>query len=201
MEQPDPDDEHGAQVPPPPPTHTPSTEHPEQGDEHGLQEHNAHVPPPPAHTANTEQPRSDAQHSMRAAPASFLSLPDITHASIVSFLPGSAPRQASCFRLSEVSRVYLESFGGSLTRIRISYVQDSPAARLVALLRRQTNLIEVIVDKEEGIAALCEAIVQGCCRRVETIYVHWRWHHSGDLMSEEITSWQQLLKRRAHCRR
>lgn len=55
--------------------------------------------PPSAHTANTEQPRSDVQHSMRAAPASFLSLPDIAHASIVSFLPGSAPRQASCFRL------------------------------------------------------------------------------------------------------
>lgn len=30
---------------PSPTTATPSTEHPEQGDEHGLQEHNAHVPP------------------------------------------------------------------------------------------------------------------------------------------------------------
>jgi hypothetical protein len=83
-----------------------------------------------------EQPDQDDEHSSQAAPASFSSLPDIAHASIASFLPDGDERQASRLRLSEVSRTLFESYGGSLTKIRLSYVEDSSNARLVALLRR-----------------------------------------------------------------
>jgi len=117
-----------------------------------------------------EQPDRGAQATTPPGP-SLLSLPDNAHASIASYLLGRHTRQTSCLRLSEVSRVYLESYGGPLARIQISYVRDSSPARLVALLRRQTMLAEVIMNKQESAPALCEAIVQGCCRRVEEIYL------------------------------
>lgn len=148
---------------------------PDQDDEHGHDEHIT-PRPPPAQTPSTEQPDSGAQAPASPVP-SFLSLPDIAHASIASYLPDGDTRQASPLPLSEVSRAQLESYGGSLTRIRISHIPSSRTARLVALLRRQTMLIEVIVDKQESIPAFCEAIVQGCCQRLEIIDMRRRHHN------------------------
>lgn len=65
-------------------------------------------------------------------PPTFLSLPDIAHASIASFLPDGGTRGPNRLRVSEVSRTHFETYGGSLTRISILYVQGSSTARLAA---------------------------------------------------------------------
>lgn len=152
---------HGTQAPPPPPPQAlkRSLEPHQQDTAHDPQ---ALPPPPPAPTTSTEQHH---QAPPLSGP-SFLSLPDVAHASIAAFLPDGDSGTVSRLRLSEVSRAQFESYGGSLTRLSLSYVPDSTAARLVALLRRQTRLAYIFTEKQESIPALCEAIVQGCCRWV-----------------------------------
>ena len=100
---------------------------------------------------------------------SFLALPDIAHACVASFLPdGNKKAKDSRLRVAEASRVLLEPYGGSLTRLSLKH-NDSSAARLAALLRRQKMLAEVVVSEQGAIPALCQAIVQGCCRGVEKL--------------------------------
>lgn len=130
-------------------------EQPDQNDGHGLHEHDAQVPTSSrARTSSTKQPDRDDEHGSQAAPASFSSLPDIAHASIASFLQDGDAQQASRLRLSEVSRALFESYGGSLTKICFSYVEDSSTARLVALLRRQALLAESKFEQGEHSSTL-----------------------------------------------
>jgi len=97
---------------------------------------------------------------------SFQSLPDAALDSIASF---SFERgNDSRLRMAEVSRALLDLYGGSLSYIYIFYT-DSSAARLTALLRRQKILISVTVKKQEAIPALCLAIIDGSCRRLECL--------------------------------
>jgi hypothetical protein len=158
-----------------PPTSTDHDQAMEQPDQEHGHEHTSR--PPPAYIPSMEQPAPGARVPTSPGP-SLLSLPDIAHASIASFLPDGDTRQASRLRLSEVSRAQLEAYGDTLTRIRISYVQDSSAARLVALLRRQTTLAEIVLNQQECVPGVCEAIVQGCCRRVEIIHMRRRHHRT-----------------------
>jgi hypothetical protein len=102
---------------------------------------------------------------------SFLSLPDIAHASIASFLPDGNETEDSRLSVSEVSRALFESYGGSLNEMRVHNVAGRSAARLAAMLRRNKELAEVTVQEQEAIPALCLAIVQGCCRGIERIYL------------------------------
>lgn len=61
--------------------------------------------------------------------------------------------------------------GGKLTRMCIHYREESSPARLADLLRRQRVLAEVLVDKQESIPALCQAIVQGRCRKMKKLHL------------------------------
>jgi len=98
------------------------------------------------------------------APTSFLSLPDVAHGIIASFLPDTDSR----LRTAEASRALFESYGGILTCISIKFWKESSAARLAALVRRNKELAQVTA-RQDAIPALCLAIVQGCCRGVERI--------------------------------
>jgi len=94
------------------------------------------------------------------------------HASIASFLPDGDERQASRLRLSEVSRTLFESYGGSLTKIWLSYVDDSSNARLVALLRRQPLLAEVTLNYEmtpDGLSNLARALMGGTAPQLQDL--------------------------------
>jgi hypothetical protein len=59
--------------------------------------------------------RNDDGH-VQAPPPTFLSLPDLAHATIASFLPDGNKGNASRLRVSEVSRAMLESYGGTNLR-------------------------------------------------------------------------------------
>lgn len=124
----------------------------------------------------------DSRNQPPPAPPSFLSLPDLAHTSIASFLPDGNKGNDSCLRVAEVSRALLESYGGSLNEMRVHYVAGSSAARLAVLLRRNRKLSEVIVQQQEAIPALCLAVVQGCCRRIERLYLF----EGGDVMTQAI---------------
>lgn len=95
------------------------------------------------------------------APPSFPSLPDLAHASIASFLPDGNKGNDSRLCVAEASRALLESYGGTLTRMCICCVEEGSAARLAALLGRNKKPVEVIIDGQEAIPALCQANVQG----------------------------------------
>lgn len=101
----------------------------------------------------------------------FLSLPDIAHANIATFLPdGNKTHNDTRLRVSEASRALLEYYGGSLTRVAIRCVGGSNIARLGALLQRQQKRYALVV-KEPAIPMLCQVIAQGCCHRVGRIYL------------------------------
>lgn len=107
--------------------------------------------------------RGNDDNDVRVQPptgALFLSLPDLAHSSIASFLPGGNRGNDSRLRMSEVSR---QSYGGSLTRMLINFVEDSSATRLAALLRRHGKLARLVAN-HKAISMLCLAIAQGCCR-------------------------------------
>lgn len=55
----------------------------------------------------------------------------------------------------------------------IQYWEDISATGLAALLRRQEKLVEVVVDGQEAIPALCQVIVQGYCQKVQAIKLPW----------------------------
>jgi len=118
-------------------------------------------------------------------------LPDIAHASIASSLPDGNKASDSRLRVSEVSRATLESYGDTVIRMNLRFVEDSGAAALVALLRRQEKLERVVVDEQEAIPSLCLAIVQDCCRRLQEIKLgSWRadvnavlTRHQSDLLA------------------
>lgn len=78
-------------------------------------------------------------------------------------------RLGSRLHVSEVSRALFESYGGSLTRVDVRYVEGSTADRLCALLQRHKKNVEVYVYKEESMQAFCLAIAQGCCQGVECV--------------------------------
>ena len=113
--------------------------------------------------------------SLSLSKPSFLALPDIAHSSIAAFLPDGNKGSNSRLRVSEASLALRDTYGGSLTRMSVSHVENSSAARLAALLRRNTKLAEVIVEEHEALPAMCLAIVQGCCRRVENLNLNGRY--------------------------
>jgi hypothetical protein len=51
----------------------------------------------------------------------------------------------------------------------LCYVEDSSAAAVAALLRRQKKVSEVILCEQKAIPVLCRAIVQDCCQQVQKI--------------------------------
>lgn len=111
----------------------------------------------------------DAQLPIQAAaaPPSLLSLPDVAHGIIASFLLHDDDND-SPLRVSEASRALLKSYGGSLTRMRLHFVEGSSADRLCALLQRQEKLAEVTVwEAEQAIPPFCQAVVEGCCQKLE----------------------------------
>jgi len=55
------------------------------------------------------------------APSSYLSLPDVAHGIIASFLPDSNKGAESRLRVAEASRALFESYGGTLANLRIKY--------------------------------------------------------------------------------
>ena len=61
--------------------------------------------------------------------------------------------------------------------------QGSSAGRLAALLRRNESLADVTISISETIAAFCQAVVQGCCRRVRGVEIF-----GGSLLTEERSS-------------
>jgi len=84
-------------------------------------------------------------------------------------VPGGDCANGSRLRVSEVPRAVLSSYGTSLRRVLLHFIDGSGPARLSALLRRLKNVAEVVVEEQESIPALCLATVQGCCRRFEKI--------------------------------
>ncbi len=74
----------------------------------------------------------------------FIRLPDIAHATIASFLPDRDGETDTRLRVSEVSRVLHESYGGSLTSASLYYTKGGSSS-LVALLRRQKKLRTLVV--------------------------------------------------------
>ena len=111
-------------------------------------------------------------HGQPLAPPSFLSLPDLAHDAIASFLRDDDDDN-SCLRVAEVSRALLESYGGCLTSVFVCHAEGRSPAQLTALLQRQQKPEKVLTDKhDEAISGLCQAIVQGCCARVEFIHMY-----------------------------
>jgi len=102
----------------------------------------------------------------------FLSIPDLAHSNIASFLPDGNKPKKSRLRVLEVSRALLGYYGGTLTEMSTSCSEGRSAARLAALLQKQKKLVDVTVYEQKAIPALCHAIVQGCWRGVERIELH-----------------------------
>lgn len=99
---------------------------------------------------------------------SFQSLPDIALDSIASYFRRRG--NDSRLHMAEVSRALLDLYGGSLSCISVWYT-DSSAARLAALLQRQKTLDHVFVHEQKAIPALCLAIIDGSCRRMENLFL------------------------------
>ena len=114
---------------------------------------------------------ADAVQTQPSSRPSLLSLPDIAHSCISSFLSDGNKRNDSRLRVAEASHALLEAYGGSLTKVKLRFRERSSAGRLAALLRKNEQLAEVSVRQQEAIAAFCQAIVQGCGRGVESIIV------------------------------
>jgi hypothetical protein len=57
------------------------------------------------------------------APTSFLSLPDIAYICIASFIPDGSKGDESRLRVAEASRALFENYGGTLTCIRIKFLE------------------------------------------------------------------------------
>jgi len=117
--------------------------------------------------------RDDGADAVQMQPSpspSLLSLPDIAHSCITSFLRDGNKGNDSRLRVAEASRVLLEAYGGSLTKMCLSFREGSSAGRLAALLRRNEELAEVS-EQQEATAAFCQAIVQDCCRGIGSITV------------------------------
>jgi len=84
----------------------------------------------------------------------------------------------------------LESYGGIVTRMNLRYVEGCGAAALIALLGRQKRVAEVTVEREKVIPALCQAIIQNGCRRVEAVHLR-IWYpvvtqEESDLLAEAL---------------
>jgi len=78
---------------------------------------------------------------------SFLTLPDLAHDTIASFLPdGAWGTKCSRLRVSEVLHELLKFYGGTLTRVTLCYVKERSAARLAAFLQRQSKLADMWVE-------------------------------------------------------
>lgn len=111
-------------------------------------------------------------HNQPAPGPRFLSLPDVVQANIATFLPdGNKMQKDSRLRISDAPRALVKRYGGSLTRLAFRHVEGSSVARLGALLQRQQNRYEVVVKKHAVIPAICQAILNGCCHRVERLYI------------------------------
>lgn len=118
-----------------------------------------HFPPVPARalplvkrasSSMAQRHRPDVEPT---PPPSFLSLPDIAHATIASFLPdGDLLFGGSRLRVSAVSRALFESYGASLTRIRLRLrnFTGSSIDNLAALLRRNEKLVEVTAEGRDS---------------------------------------------------
>jgi len=91
----------------------------------------------------------------------LLSLPDIAHDGIASFLPDGDSKHGNRLWVSEVSRALLGSDGGALTCASLRYKPDGSAARLAALLRRQKALTAICVRNQRVFPALSQAISHG----------------------------------------
>lgn len=76
---------------------------------------------------------------------------------------------SSCLHVSEASRTLLDAYGGSLTSVHLSYGAFKSAGRLAALLRRPKKLTKIVMNKQEALPALSQAIAQGCCREIDTL--------------------------------
>jgi hypothetical protein len=115
-----------------------------------------------------------ALHVQPPPPPSFMSLPDLVHANISSFLrDDDDDDDNSCLRVAEVSRTLLESYGGCLTSIIVRHAEGRNPAQLAALLQRQKKLKDVCAGKpDEALSGLCQAIVKGCCAGLEFISLH-----------------------------
>jgi len=103
-------------------------------------------------------------------------LAPITSMPQMQFPPRRQRGNDSRLCVAEALRALLESYGGTLNRLSMRYVADSSNARLVALLRRQTFLAQVIIREEEALPALCQAILQGCCPNLEV--ASFPFHHN-----------------------
>ena len=101
---------------------------------------------------------------------SFLSLPDEAHYTIACFLPNS---YSGRLRLSQFSRSLLVHYGGILTQLS-NYRSAGNAGRLAALLHRNKKVTNVALYHQGALPALCQAITQGYCRRVEMLMMQER---------------------------
>lgn len=77
----------------------------------------------------------------------FLSIPDLAHSSIASFLPDGDKPKISRLHVSEVSRALLGFYGGTLTQMSLHYREGWSAARLAALLQRHKKLAKLTVKE------------------------------------------------------
>lgn len=119
--------------------------------------------------------REDDKHELHVQslpPPSFLSLPDIAHNSIASFLRNDY--EDSCFPAAEVSCALLELYGGCLTKMLICQAEGRSADRLAGLLQRQKKLEQMMItcEQDHAILGLCQAVVQGCCRELEALVLY-----------------------------
>ena len=76
----------------------------------------------------------DAAQIQPSPRPSLLSLSDIAHSCISSFLPDGNKGNDSRLRVAAASRALLEAYGGSLIKVRLRFIKGSSAARLAALL-------------------------------------------------------------------
>lgn len=121
-------------------------------------------------TAGTAKRGRDGDEEVQLPrPPYFYSLPDVAHGTIASFLSDGYDGGNNRLRVSEVSRRLYESYGGSLTRAFLRYREDGSAARLAAMLQRQTKLRTVVMETQRAIPAFSQDISQSYCRSAESV--------------------------------
>lgn len=104
------------------------------------------------HHDMAQRPRRDDINRLRSSsPPSFLSLPDIVHHNIVSFLHDDDVGGSDRLQVSETSRALLEPYGGSALWLYIHQSKGASAPPLRGLLGRQKKLKELIVETEEAV--------------------------------------------------
>lgn len=90
-----------------------------------------------------------AQGAQPQQPPSFILLPDITHATIASFLPDGDNKKDNRLRVSEVSQALHDAYGGTLTSASVYYTKGG-SYPLVALLGRQKKLSTLVVKEQRA---------------------------------------------------